>query len=193
MAVRDSMTALIRRVRLLIDDGDSSCQTFTDQEIQDVLDACRMDMNNLQLIASPTFVGGTVQYLNFYSKLRDWEDDATFTKSLIQAITPTVSEPIVGHWKFGTSMYATVYLTGKTYDVYRAAADLLEVWSARKAFDYNIAVDGQKFQRDQVAPALLRLANTYRTKQRAQSISAIRSDLAGKGQRIDDLYIHYQT
>ena len=179
MAVRTTMAALIARVRLLISDQlpAGSGQIFADQDIQDVLDESRVDRSNVQLQASPTYSGNTIQYLDYYSELGGWEDDFTLKQYLINVVTPATSEPIVGHWTFATTTLPGVYISGKIYDVYRAAADLLERWSAKWALSYDFSADGQSFHRSQASGSLQKLAQSYRHKQRPTTSSLTRTDL----------------
>jgi hypothetical protein len=182
MAVRDSMAALISRVRLLINDPAGSSPQFSDQEIQDVLDASRADVKNQVMIPKATFSGSTIQYLDYYTKLGDWEDDVVLKQYLVTLVTPSAAEPIAGHWQFAETTLPPICISGKTYDLYRAAADLLERLSARWAMSYSMTVDGQSLQRAQVMPALQALANQYRRQQRARTISFTRSDVRSRGQ-----------
>ena len=178
MPVRSSMAALISRVRFLINDPSGASQVFADQDIQDVMDESRLDVKNEQLIEKPTFSGSTIQYLDYYSRLGGgWEDDVVLKQYLVNPVTPSLSEPIAGHWQFAATTLPPVYASGKVFDVYRSAADLLERMAARWVLSYSISVDGQSLQRGQAAPALLNLARTYRLKQRAHVIQATRSDL----------------
>jgi hypothetical protein len=177
MAVRSTMSALIARVRVLINDT-SGTPTFTDQIIQDVMDEARADIRNMPLIAKPTYSGSTIQYLDHYSKMGGWEDDLVIKQYLTQVVTPSASEPIAGHFAFAASTLPPLYITGKIFDVYRSAADLLERLAAQWVLSYNVSVDGQSLQRGQAAIALQNLAKTYRRQQRAGTISTFRSDLA---------------
>lgn len=179
MAVRNTMSALISRVRTLTNDTlpSGSGQVFDDQTVQDVLDASRADVKNMAMDYQPTFSGSTIQFLDFYTKLGDWEDDIVLKQYLITVVTPSLSEPIAGHWQFADSTLPPVYASGKTYDVYRAAADLLERQAAQWVLRYNVVVDGQNMQRGMVTKALQDLAHTYRMKQRASSSKLVRSDV----------------
>ena len=177
MPVRSSMAALISRVRLLINDTGSS-PIFADQDIQDVMDESRLDVKNELLIQKPSFSGSSIQFLDYYSRLGGgWEDSVVLKQYLTVTVTPSLSEPIAGHWQFATTTLPPVYASGSVHDVYRAAADLLERWAAKWALSYNISVDGQSLQRSQAAQALQNLAHTYRLKQRAHVIQATRSDV----------------
>lgn len=175
---RSTMASLISRVRLLINDVlvPGGGQIWSDDQIQDVMDASRLDVKNGPTTPKPTFTGSTIQFLDYYTELGDWEDDLVLKQYLVNTVTPTTSENIVGHWTFSSTTLPPLYITGKTYDIYRSAADLLERQSVQWALSYNISMDGQSLQRGQVVTALQNLAKTYRMKQRARNISLIRTD-----------------
>jgi len=176
MAVRTTMAALILRVRLLINDPAGSSETFADQDIQDVLDESRVDVFNEPLIPKPTYTGATINFLDYWSQVGGWEDGYALKQFLITPVTPSLLEPIAGHWQFAASTLPPVYITGSLHDVYRGAADLLERQAAMWVLRYDMTVDGQSLHRSQAALMLTKLAATYRTKQRPQSITAFRSD-----------------
>lgn len=178
MTVRTTMATLISRVRLLINDAEGVCQIFTDQDIQDVLDASRADVKNEPLEPRATFAGATIQWLDYYAQLGDWEDDVVLRQYLITVVTPSLSEPIAGHWQFATTTLPPIYLSGKTYDLYRAAADLLERHAAKWTLSYAMSVAGQSLQRNQAHMMLLDMARQYRLKARAHRITTIRTDTA---------------
>ncbi len=171
------MASLIARGRILINDTGGT-PIFSDSIIQDTMDESRADINNMPLIAKPTYSGSTIQYLDHYSKMGGWEDDLVIKQFLTQVVTPSTLEPIAGHFQFAVTTLPPLYITGKLFDVYRSAADLLERLAAQWVLSYNVSVDGQNLQRSQAAVALQNLAKTYRQKQRARAISTFRSDLA---------------
>jgi len=181
MAVRSTMASIITRVRLLINDPTGASQIFTDQEIQNVLDDSRQDYVNDQLATKPTFTGGTIQYLNYWHDLGSWEDGVVLKQFLTVTVTPSASDFIAGYWTFAANTLPPVFLSGSTHDLYRAAADLLERLAARWVLNYDFTSDSQTFKRSQAATALQNLACTYRKKQRASSLSLIRSDLQAEG------------
>lgn len=176
---RASMANLITRVRGLIYDPAGASQIFSDDDIQNVMDAGpRLEARFLRLKPSPTYVSGVYSYLDYYAEnLTDWEEDATFWQYLNTQVTPSTSEYITGHWKFTASTPPSVFIVGKTYDLYRAAADLLERRSAKWALDFDVVVGGQTFRQSQVSDQLGKLAKSYRAKQRIGSITMTRSDL----------------
>lgn len=175
------MLPLIKRVRVLINDPSSA--TFDDQTVQDVLDESRLDIINEILTVKPTYTAGSVQFLNYYAKLGGWEDDVTFKQYLTIVVTPTF-EPIVGHALFATSTFPPIMATGKVYDMYQAAADLLERMSAQYVLQFSFSTDGQSFHPEQIQANLASLVTQYRRKQRPGTISMARSDLSSSGQRV---------
>src|SRR5258708_30982070 len=195
MAVRPSMAALILRVRKLINDPASVNQQWSDQDLQDVMDESRIDFINEVLTPRPTFSGSTILYLDYWHSMGGWEDVYALKQFLPIPVTPSILEPIAGHFQFATTTLPPLYITGSIHDVYHCAADLLERWSASWVMSYTVNVDGQSLQRGMVAPAMMALAKTYRRQQRAGTISMTRSDLAGTGTEdalsLSPLNIHY--
>lgn len=181
MAVRSSMAALITRVRLLINDPAGANQVFDDNTIQDIMDdGARTDVYNMPLEPKPTFTGGSLLWLDYLADVGDWEDSPVIKQFLINVVTPSLSEPITGHWQFAANTLPPLYLTGKTYDVYRASADLLERWAARYVLRFDFTSDAQSFRVSQVSTQLQKLAQTYRAKQRVGHLEVRRSDLGGE-------------
>ncbi len=175
---RSTMVELIARTRGLIGDPAAAGQTFTDDDVQAALDRRRIDIRYQPLQPRETYssVGG-VLYLDYYSQWTDWESDAVLTQYLYTAVTPTANEWLVGHWQFAVSTLPAIYITGKTYDVYAAAADMLDRWVAVNAGAYDFTSDGQSFHRSQMNMGRMNLANQYRALQRPQQITVTRSDL----------------
>lgn len=181
MAARASMAALITRTRELINDLDEEALIWTDDQIQNVLDAGRIDYRYLLLKPEPSYTANTLQYLDYYAPLGDWETDYTFSQWYTTAVTPSASEPIAGHFTFAENTLPPVYISGKSYDLYRAAADLLERQAAQWLMAYSMTANGQNLQRSQVAQAMQTLARQYRGQQRARSVRMKRSDCGKNG------------
>lgn len=184
MAVRSTMADLIALVRSLIGDPVSASQQFADLDIQNALDnrAVRSDYRLLDLRATPTYPGGSVLYLDYYADWGYWENDVLLYQYRTNLVTPATSELFTGHWVFATTTLPPVYLIGKSYDVYRAAANLLETWATTLARQFAFTSDGQTFNRQQAAQGLVMLAKQYRKQQRPTSMRMVRSDLADGSQ-----------
>lgn len=164
----------------MINDPVGTNQIFTDQDIQNVLDESRQDLYNQSLLPQWTYSGATPQVLDYLAptQLGDWEDDIVLKQYLTVVVTPSATDDIVGHWTFAQSTLPPVYITGKTYDLYRSAADLLVRMAARWALRFNATADGQTLHLEGVSANLLNLAKQYRLKQRMGVTSMTRSDLA---------------
>jgi hypothetical protein len=63
------------------------------------------------------------------------------------------------------------------YDVYGAAAELLEMWAAREKLNFDFSADGAQYRRSQKVEMLLQLAAQYRRRQRPRMIPQVRGDL----------------
>lgn len=184
MAARSTMASLILRIRDLINDPVGVNQVWQDQQIQDVLDESRVDVINGVMQARATFTGSTIQYLDYFTSAGSWEDGMTIRQYLTVLVTPSVIEPIVGHFTFAATTLPPCFITGKNYDCYRAAADMLERLAAKWVLSYSITVDGQSLQRGQSTRSILLLVKEYRRKQRPGIIKMVREDLTEKSKQV---------
>jgi hypothetical protein len=164
------MSALIARARDLINDPASGTPVWTDDQIQDVLDAGRIDYKYLHLQPAFAASAGRLEYLEYYAPVGDWETDYIFNQWYTTTVTPSDSEPISGHFTFATNTLPPVFISGKSYDLYKSAADLLERQAAQWLQAYAINASGQSLQRNQVYKAMLELARSYRGQGRARTL-----------------------
>lgn len=198
LPVRATMTDLIARCRLMIGDPAGTNQQFTDSDLQITMDSYRDDVRYESLIIAPSIVNiaNTQQsaqtiFATYYSHYQWWESDAVIqgqgpTGLPWIVLTPVESDYVVGRWKFELNEFTSgtvpgqlppCFITGKSYDLNGAAADLLEFWAAVLSAAYNIAVDGQSLQRSQLMTAKLTLAAQYRRKARMRTVPMVRSDV----------------
>lgn len=175
MAIRSSMNTLVDRVRLLIADTGGTGQVFSDQEIQDALDVHGSSIRYMALTEMPTIAaGGAVSYLDFYADYGNWEENAVLVDSAYNVLTPATSETHTGHWTTSTQPTLPVMISGAVYDVYAAAADLLEAWAGKVKLDFDFSTQGQAFTRSQKIKALLDMAQVYRAKQQPITVNMTR-------------------
>lgn len=178
MAVRTTMQTLIDRVRLLIYDPAGAGQVFSDQEIQDALDRHRETVRYLELTPAETYAsGGAISYLDYYAPFSDWEEDAALYDSTYTKLETVEADYLTGHWVLTESTYPPVYLVGKRYDPYAAAADLLEAWAGHEKMSFDFNADGQAVQRSQKVRHLLELAQGYRRRQAPALARMVRADV----------------
>ncbi len=176
MAARPSLASLISRVRTLIDDN-ATTKTFTDDEVQTALDGWRTDVRYLVLTPAETRTASGVEYRDYYAPVGDWESDVALYDGAYAVLTPKTSDYQTGHWTFEDSTGPPVYLVGKTFDVYAAAADLLESWAAKTKLAFDFEADGASYSRSQQVAALLGLAADYRRRQRPAMALQVRGDV----------------
>ena len=174
MAVRASMSDLIARVRLMVFDTSVVSPLLSDQQIQDKLDECREDVRYEVLVPKPTYSASLgIQYNDYYSmvggaQIGMWEADETLIWGDFTPLTPTTSDELVGHWTFNNQL-PPVLIAGKRYDLYRAAADLLDYkLTILAATQVDFSADGQSFHLSQQLTFLERRCADYRHKQRAR-------------------------
>lgn len=197
MSVRTTMADLISRVSMMI--GDPNNTQFTQQQVQDYLDANRDDIRFEPLKIAPTIVSNistgnqpTTIFADYYSRYEWWEQDVvisgtnTATNVAWAVLNPAGSDYIVGHFQFeltpfvnGTApgQYPPIFATGKVYDQYAAAADLLEFWAASLTGAYDFSTNGQTFHRSQLLTAKLKLADQYRKRAKPRRVQMQRDDV----------------
>jgi len=181
MAVRSTMTAILARVRFLINDQAGPNQVFSDQEIQDIADSFRDEMRYYELSFGETILpGGNIVFLDYYSTIGgDWEPDGVFQCNTWATVVPDSQDWLVGKWSFIAQPKYPIYLTGKRYDVYRISAELLENWAGKVKFDITFSSQGQSFSRSEKINNLMSLAKLYRSKQQTvKRAMNVRSDIS---------------
>lgn len=182
MAVRSTMLPLIQMVRDLTGDslGDVPL-VFSDQQVQNWLDKRRLTVR-YELLRAEEFLqpGGKIVYQDFYAQWEFWEQDATLYSS---TYTPFVADDfaeadfLTGHWQTKVAQLPLVYLIGKTYDVYGAAADLCEAWAAKLSGDYDFSDKQVSFKRSQAFAQKRTQANDFKRQARPRTVSQGRSDV----------------
>lgn len=201
MPVRSSMSQIITRVRLMIFDPSGGSEFFQDQDIQDTCDESVDFVRYEPLKIAPTIINTastgnqpSVIFIEYFSRFQWWESDAVLqgnnipTNAAWTVLTPSQSDYINGHWWFEPSateytaptvpgQYPPVFVTGKTYDLYGVAADLLDYWGAALAGSYDITVDGQTLKRSQLMAAKMTLAANYRRKAKPKTVKMVRKDI----------------
>lgn len=179
MPVRSTMGALITRVRELISDLDPDNPVFADQRIQDSLDRFRTVVRYAPLDPYPTYApgGGAIRWLDYYSADGDWEASPQLVHGDWSVLTPATSDELTGHWTFAADTIPPVYLTGATYDVYRAGAALLRQQATQYKLTFDYQDGDQRVWRGQQRTALLELAADLEAHARPQRIQMVRPDV----------------
>lgn len=156
MPVRPGMQPLIDRLRRTIGDVGTP-PVFEDDDLQDALDERRVHVSAQALLEEAVVSGSATVFRAPYGY---WEADAVVA-SASGPSSPSVADPINGVWTFSSAPGATQYLTGRAYDFWGTAANLLETWAARVALEFDFGTDQQQFDRSQKRIGLLAVAREF--------------------------------
>ena len=174
---RATLAELIARVRGLIADTSGASQVFGDDEIEAALDEHRTDVRYEELEPVETLEPTGTTWLGYYSRFRWWEGGAVLQAGAWATLAPASAELSLGRWHFAASQNPPVYATGNVFDVYAAAADLLDRWAAKLKLDADFTLaSGRGVQRRQKIENLRALAAEYRGKAQAVTYEVERGD-----------------
>lgn len=169
MTARSTMADLIDDVRDLIGDTAGTSQVFTDDEIEDVLDESRQDNRYVPLRPVDTVApGGAVSWLTWYGG-ENWEGGVSLVDGSFNALTAVSANYDLGKFDFNTSQTSGVLATGYTYDLYAAAASILNMWIAKLKLAVDFSADGASFSLSQRITNMTVLARSYRNKAKSGS------------------------
>jgi hypothetical protein len=180
---RTTCKDLLNRLRDLIGDPAGveagSCVKWTQDQLQTALDDCSERVRYLELRALETRTpgGGAVEYLDFAAPYGDWENTAVLTDARGTVLTPATANLQLGEWTLETEPDLPVYLNGRTFDLYRAAADMLEKWAAAKKLEFTFSPGSGQFVRSQQHSMTLTTAAGYRARQRPRFATIVREDV----------------
>jgi len=183
----------IRQLRALAAAGESDytigAETFwTDDQLQEMLDQQRSDWRRVGLIQDPVQVDGTVYYYDYLipSSYGHWWERATGGTTVWRI------ENSIGNTQ-GTALYtvdydggrisfsadqagSALYLTGRTFDLYAAAA---AVWRRKAAYgsaDVDWATDGHRVNASQGTDFCLKMADSFDMMAGPRTVQMVRSD-----------------
>lgn len=191
MAARSTLAQLISDVRGLTFAGTAeytlgAVSYFSDEHIQRYLDAHRSDLWDVPLRPIPRRIGGgSVAYYEHqvgYGNL-ETTDAGTALFSVRDTLGATIGTASYsvdyqrGLVTFGTDTAGSArYVDARTYNVYAAAADLLESWAAREKLSFDVQTEDQRLTRSQKLTHLLTLAEQYRAQSGPVTVQMVRSD-----------------
>jgi hypothetical protein len=183
---RSTMAALIGRVRTLISDSGGSPQ-FTDDQVQDALDATRTDYDYLLLEPHPTMHNGSATtYALFVAPTGGgWESDYVLYDSSWAAVANDPSNEVVNDGRFVRDSSNTdrfLYICGKQYDIYDAAAELCETWASELKGQYDLQTGAGVLGRHRSALSqkygqTAATAQLMRSRSRMKAVWAVRRDI----------------
>jgi hypothetical protein len=162
---------------------------WTDQQLQDVLDRHVYPIRHEELLPLDTIgTGGTVTYLDYQSPRRFLESTIGGTSRF------TIQDE--GGTTVGTASYSVDYprgmvtftadteglsrfLTGFSYDVNAAAADVWAQKASHYVTAYDFSTDNHSLKRSQIIQNCLTMAKGYGSGAAVYSVTMERSDTSG--------------
>lgn len=140
MAARTSMQYIVDQVRLMISDPAGVSSRYSDEQIQDALDDNRLDVEDEPLESR-------MDNTQFLATEGWWEANAVLSDES-GTVSPTSSNWRRGAWSFLVAHSSPLTITGSVYDVYGAAADMLDLWVSSMAMEVEqFTADGLTVKR----------------------------------------------
>ena len=173
---RNGMYDLIDELRGMTEAGTADytiagLSYWSDDHLQSALDAHRVDLVRVELIASPTYgAGGTLQYNNYHAGYGNIE--ITTGGSLIMYIQDgnynTVGTALYTmDYRRGMATFAantggsSYYLTGRSYDLNGAASDIWRRKASHYTASVNFSTDNHRVDMGAIVGNCLNMANFY--------------------------------
>lgn len=183
MAVRTGMANIIARTRRMVDDAGSAIWT-DNQDVQNILDEHKIRVNRERLEMDRTNTSATTyEYKRFFSRYRDIEEDTSGTAYFqIEDATGTqrgtadyTMDYLRGMLEMTADQVGTaLYMSGWSYDLNGAAADLWRERAATKAGKFDASVDGHNLTRSQWFDHCLKMSDYYAQRSRPMTVRAWR-------------------
>ncbi len=178
MAARSGMAEIITQVRQLASVGTAdytaagSTTFWSDDQLQTILDRVRVELWREPVQAIPILnTGGTTEYKE-YRINRTWLEQTTggtaifFLTNTAGSVIGTANYTVdytYGRVTFGTTQAGSIrYVTGRSYDVYEAAARVWESKSAHVADQFDFSADGASFHNSQRVKHYMSMAQLMR-------------------------------
>lgn len=192
MSARTGMSDLIATIRGMVATGTAdytigTVSYWTDDHLQTVLDRYRLDVYREELSIIDTYAGsGTIQYLNYQSEYGNYE--STTGGTAIFYLEDGDGD------KVGTASYSVdygrgaitfsadtegtaYYLTGRSYDLDKAAADIWRQKAAHYAGVFSFSTDNHRIDKGALINNAMKMASIYDSKSGPTTTTIYRSDI----------------
>lgn len=145
---------------------------WSDDQLQQTLDDNREEITHFALSNRVEYgSGGSATYKDYFYPFKDLEESTSGTAAFdvedsTGASAGTADFAInydASHIRFNSDTEgATYYLTGRSYNIKRAAAQVWERKAAHYVNAYDFAADGARFDRSQMHAHALKMSEHYR-------------------------------
>jgi hypothetical protein len=160
-------------------------QYWNDDQLQAVLDRHRSYVRREELECIPEYTGGTTYYKDFFSKYHFFESTdggtATFLVEDSNGDARSTSDWTANYWdgylRFSIDQAGTaLYLTGNSYDIHAASAEIWRTKAANVSSYYDFTADGQSLSRSQWYQHCIEQAQFHESFGQAVTVGLARSD-----------------
>lgn len=180
---RESMAHLIDVVRQMTGTAEAPYTALvTDAQIEACLDQTESYYNLMPLTPVERIgPGGKIVYNQFRAPMGDWEADAVIqTPHTWAYVEPVMADWVIGRWDMAESRPEGLYISGKTYDRFMAAALVCEtILASRELYTFTFSSGGESFNREALRRHYLEQAKLYRSQAHPLITDLVRSDLFG--------------
>ena len=156
-------------------------------QMQRVLDRHRMDVVRDQLVPNPYHAsGGTLNYYEYRSHFGNFEQTTGGTSIFLVEDSTGADQGTAGYsvdYERGIVTFTTdrqgsvYYLTGRSYDLNAAAADIWRIKAGHVASGYDVRTDNTTLSRSQLKKQYLEMAAEYSIAAPVHSVSIGRGDV----------------
>lgn len=191
MPARSGLADLILQLRGLTDAGSAdytlgTANFWDDDHLQQALDRHRVDVRREQLAPQPTYgAGGTPIYQDYASEFINFEATSAGTAVFVVEDGAGVDQGTAlwsadysrGIVSFAANTLGTAYyVTGRSYDLYAAAADVWRTKAAQSAKVFDVSTDNHSLSRSQIMKQALEMADYYASMSAPSVTTLYRSD-----------------
>lgn len=170
--------------------NDTGQSTWTDAEILDILDRHREDFYREQLkpISQMIDNNGTISYVyHEYASVHQWLEGSrsgtTAWRIYNQGGTVSGTADYTADYRRGRIRFdadqggSAVFLDARSYDVFRAIADLWRERASSLSERYDVDIDGHKLSRSQAFRHCIQMADYYDRQSKPTFVSLVRDDI----------------
>lgn len=187
MTARTGMANIILHVRGLANAGTADWTLGTavywdDDHVQEMLDRRRVEFYRMPLGKVQQYEGGTVVY-KIYRSGMEYLESGTTVFEVEDAAGNTVGTALyTPNYNNGEIVFASdtggssYYLTGRSYQANKAAADIWRMKAANVAAYYDFKTDNHSMSRSQMVKQFLQMADYFDSQSGVMSVDMYRGD-----------------
>ena len=188
---RATMADLITQMRGMSNAGTADYTVngsayWTDDQVQEVMERYRVDVNRIELMPVPKHVDGSeLEYYDYHSGMQ-WLEQTDGGTAVFVVENAEGEDQGTALWSadynrgvvtFAADQGGTAYfLTGRRYDLNRAAADMWRMKAAHYATAYDFSTDNHSMKRSQLISNAFQMADMYERNAPMNVVTMYRSD-----------------